>query len=77
MKSCQTESLNRLGRPRICYSTPEDGFTPFSEAKGPEQVHKMLVTYFGELAPMIDKEFHGEVQDFVGDQIFGMFYSNR
>ena len=49
------------------------GFTPFSEAKGPEQVHKMLVTYFGELAPMIDKEFHGEVQDFVGDQIFGIF----
>ena len=46
------------------------GFTPFTEARGPEQVHAMLVTYFGELAPMIDREFDGEVQDFVGDQIF-------
>jgi class 3 adenylate cyclase len=33
----------------------------------------MLVTYFGELAPMIDREFDGEVQDFVGDQIFAIF----
>jgi adenylate cyclase len=49
------------------------GFTPFSEARGPEQVHAMLVTYFGELAPMIDREFDGEVQDFVGDQIFAIF----
>jgi class 3 adenylate cyclase len=49
------------------------GFTPFSEARGPEQVHAMLVAYFGELAPMISKEFHGEVQDFVGDQIFAIF----
>ncbi len=49
------------------------GFTPFSEARGPEQVHAMLVTYFGELAPMIDREFNGEVQDFVGDQIFAIF----
>ena len=49
------------------------GFTPFSEARGPEQVHAMLVTYFGELAPMIDREFEGEVQDFVGDQIFAIF----
>jgi adenylate cyclase len=49
------------------------GFTPFSEARGPEQVHAMLVAYFGELAPMITKEFRGEVQDFVGDQIFAIF----
>jgi adenylate cyclase len=49
------------------------GFTPFSEARGPEQVHAMLVTYFGALAPMIDREFSGEVQDFVGDQIFAIF----
>ncbi len=49
------------------------GFTPFSEARGPEQVHAMLVAYFGELAPMITKEFAGEVQDFVGDQIFAIF----
>jgi adenylate cyclase len=48
------------------------GFTPFSEARGPEQVHAMLVSYFGELAPMMI-EFGGEVQDFVGDQIFAIF----
>ena len=49
------------------------GFTPFSEANGPEAVHQMLITYFGELAPMIVDEFDGEVQDFVGDQIFAIF----
>jgi adenylate cyclase len=48
------------------------GFTPFSEAMGPETVHRMLVAYFGELAPMVI-EFGGEVQDFVGDQIFAIF----
>src|SRR3954465_4728623 len=48
------------------------GFTPFSEAQGPEAVHGMLVAYFGELAPMMI-EFGGEVQDFVGDQIFAIF----
>jgi class 3 adenylate cyclase len=49
------------------------GFTPFSERNGPEAVHRMLVAYFGELAPMIVDDFHGEVQDFVGDQIFAIF----
>jgi adenylate cyclase len=49
------------------------GFTPFSEARGPEAVHSMLVAYFGELAPMITDRFGGEVQDFVGDQIFAIF----
>ncbi len=49
------------------------GFTPFSEAREPEQVHAMLVAYFGELAPMISDSFGGEVQDFVGDQIFAIF----
>jgi adenylate cyclase len=49
------------------------GFTPFSEARGPEAVHAMMVAYFGELAPMIADTFKGEVQDFVGDQIFAIF----
>src|SRR4051812_30778406 len=49
------------------------GFTPFSEQHGPEAVHRMLTTYFGELAPMIVDDFDGEVQDFVGDQIFAIF----
>ena len=33
----------------------------------------MLVAYFGQLTPMITDEFGGEVQDFVGDQIFAIF----
>ena len=33
----------------------------------------MLVTYFGQLTPLITEEFGGEVQDFVGDQIFAIF----
>jgi class 3 adenylate cyclase len=49
------------------------GFTPFSEKHGPEAVHQMLVAYFGQLAPMIIDDFQGEVQDFVGDQIFAIF----
>ena len=49
------------------------GFTPFSEAHGPDAVHRMLLTYFEELTPMINDEFGGEVQDFVGDQIFAIF----
>jgi adenylate cyclase len=49
------------------------GFTPFSEAHGPDAVHAMMVAYFGELAPMINDVFGGEVQDFVGDQIFAIF----
>jgi class 3 adenylate cyclase len=49
------------------------GFTPFSEKHGPEVVHQMITAYFGELAPMIVDDFEGEVQDFVGDQIFAIF----
>ena len=49
------------------------GFTPFTEAHGSAEVHSMLVTYFGRLAPMIRDEFDGEVAQFVGDQIFAIF----
>jgi class 3 adenylate cyclase len=49
------------------------GFTPFTEARGAEEVHTMLVTYFGRLAPLIRDEFGGEVHEFVGDQIFAVF----
>ena len=53
------------------------GFTPFTEAHGSAEVHAMLVTYFGRLAPMIRDEFDGEVQEFVGDQIFAVFNKAR
>jgi adenylate cyclase len=49
------------------------GFTPFTEARGSGEVHTMLVTYFGRLAPLIRDEFGGEVHEFVGDQIFAVF----
>jgi class 3 adenylate cyclase len=49
------------------------GFTPFTETRGAGEVHTMLVTYFGRLAPMIRDEFGGEVHEFVGDQIFAVF----
>jgi adenylate cyclase len=49
------------------------GFTPFTEQHGSEEVHAMLVAYFGRLAPMIRDEFGGEVHEFVGDQIFAVF----
>ena len=49
------------------------GFTPFTEQHGSAEVHAMLVTYFGRLAPMIHDEFGGEVAEFVGDQIFAVF----
>ena len=53
------------------------GFTPFTEARGSDEVHAMLVAYFGRLAPMIRDEFDGEVQEFVGDQIFAVFNKAR
>jgi class 3 adenylate cyclase len=52
------------------------GFTPFTEAQGSDEVHDMLVAYFGRLAPMIQDEFGGEVHEFVGDQIFAVFNKN-
>jgi adenylate cyclase len=49
------------------------GFTPFSEKRTPDEVHAMLVEYFGRLTPLIQDEFGGEVAEFVGDQIFAVF----
>jgi class 3 adenylate cyclase len=49
------------------------GFTPFSESHEPDEVHAMLVAYFGRLTPLIADEHGGEVHEFVGDQIFAIF----
>jgi class 3 adenylate cyclase len=49
------------------------GFTPFSEARTPEEVHAMLVAYFNRLTPLLAGEFGGEVHEFVGDEIFVIF----
>jgi adenylate cyclase len=49
------------------------GFTTFSEQRGLDELHAMLVAYFGRLAPLIRDGFGGEVAEFVGDQIFAVF----
>ena len=49
------------------------GFTSFSERHSPEDVHAMMLAYFGQLAPMIRDRFDGEVENFVGDQIVAVF----
>jgi len=49
------------------------GFTTFTEQHGSDEVHTMLLAYFGRLAPLIQDGFGGEVHEFVGDQIFAVF----
>jgi adenylate cyclase len=49
------------------------GFTPFCETRPPQEVHQMLVAYFGRLTPLLSEDFGGEVHEFVGDQIFAVF----
>jgi class 3 adenylate cyclase len=49
------------------------GFTPFCETRPPDEVHEMLVTYFGRLTPLLSQDFGAEVHEFVGDQIFAIF----
>ncbi len=49
------------------------GFTPFTEAHDLDELHDMLLAYFGRLAPLIRDDFGGDVHEFVGDQIFAVF----
>ncbi|MGH2935589.1 MAG: adenylate/guanylate cyclase domain-containing protein [Gaiellaceae bacterium] len=49
------------------------GFTPFSETHDAAEVHAMLVAYFSALTPLISGTFGGEIQQFVGDQIFAIW----
>ena len=45
----------RPARGHACCSPTSPASRRSAEARGPEQVHAMLVAYFGELAPMIDR----------------------
>jgi adenylate cyclase len=49
------------------------GFTTFSESHALEEVHEMLLAYFGRLAPLLRDEHGAEVAEFVGDQIVAVF----
>jgi class 3 adenylate cyclase len=48
------------------------GFTSFSERHTPKEVTTMLNAYFGELAPLVERE-RGEVHQIVGDELMAIF----
>ncbi|WP_067696362.1 adenylate/guanylate cyclase domain-containing protein [Nocardia jejuensis] len=48
------------------------GYTPFAEQAGPEQVMRMLNTYYGAIVPEILAE-GGTVVQFVGDAVMAIF----
>ncbi|MEV6771028.1 adenylate/guanylate cyclase domain-containing protein [Nocardia sp. NPDC051030] len=48
------------------------GYTPFAEQAGPEQVMRMLNTYYGAIVPEILAE-GGTVVQFVGDAVMALF----
>ena len=52
------------------------GFTGFAERSSPAKVAAVLDAYWGMAAPLITRQFGGEVEKFVGDGIMAMF-NNR
>jgi class 3 adenylate cyclase len=66
------ETLHRLTEVSVLFADLA-GFTPFCEKRQAQEVHDMLVTYFGRLTPLLSAGFGGEVHEFVGDQIFAIF----
>jgi class 3 adenylate cyclase len=51
------------------------GFTGFSERSSPAQVAAVLDAYWGTAAPLIAREFGGEVEKFIGDALVATFNS--
>ena len=51
------------------------GFTSFSERSAPREVAAMLNAYWGTAAPLITRQFGGEVEKFIGDGIVATFNS--
>lgn len=49
------------------------GFTAFSAASTPSQVARMLGEYYDIAAPLISRQFGGEVEKFLGDGIMATF----
>ena len=50
-------------------------FTGFSERSSPAQVAAVLDAYWGTAAPLITREFGGEVEKFIGDALVATFNS--
>jgi adenylate cyclase len=51
------------------------GFTGFAERAAPEEVARMLNTYYAAAAPLITRRFGGEVEKFIGDGMMATFNS--
>jgi adenylate cyclase len=51
------------------------GFTSFSERSSPGEVATVLSAYWGIAAPLITRQFGGEVEKFIGDGIMAVFNS--
>ena len=52
------------------------GFTGFAERSSPAEVAAVLDAYWGIAAPLLTRQFGGEVEKFIGDAIMAMF-NNR
>jgi len=51
------------------------GFTTFAERSEPAEVAAMLNTYWGLAAPLLSREYRGEVEKFIGDSVVAVFNS--
>jgi class 3 adenylate cyclase len=51
------------------------GFTSFSERSSPGEVAAVLNAYWGAAAPLITRQFGGELEKFIGDSIAATFNS--
>ena len=51
------------------------GFTSFSERSSPAEVAAVLNAYWGAAAPLLTRQFGGEVEKFIGDGIVATFNS--
>ncbi len=51
------------------------GFTQFSERSTPAEAAAVLNTYWGAAAPLITRQFGGELEKFIGDSIAATFNS--
>ena len=49
------------------------GFTAFSERSTPSEVAEVLSTFWGVAAPLITREFGGDVEKFIGDGVMAAF----
>ena len=51
------------------------GFTAFAERAKPEEVAEVLNAYWGIAAPLLSRQFGGEIEKFIGDAVMAAFNS--